>query len=237
VAGSGYPTLPVATTAPRLGEPVVVIGNAKGFSNSVSVGIVSGTNRADPTHLHHYPSLQTDAAINPGNSGGPILNRRGEVVAIVAWRAEDGAETLGFGIPVSRLLDTLQRVVPGRGVVRPWLGAAVREPYWSRNDALPNQLGLVVSDIHRDGAAYAGGLHRLDYLTAVDAMPVNDLTQLRQALDKHKPGDTVVLSITRQQVSDAQWADLTLSVTLGEDSGPVPGVIPRLYNPENDDLF
>jgi S1-C subfamily serine protease len=117
--GAPYLTAPLGTaTTLRLGERVIVIGNALGeYNNSVTTGIVSGLNRrvvAQDTSgrtITLSGVIQTDAAINPGNSGGPLLNLKGEVVGI-ATATVLGSENIGFAIPIDVAKAALERVVP-----------------------------------------------------------------------------------------------------------------------------
>lgn len=235
VEGSDFPTLAWAKQKPVPGEPLVVIGNAWGYSNSVTVGVVSGVDRPDPSHLYHYPSLQTDAAVNHGNSGGPMLNARGEVVAVASWTELKGeTEGLGFGVPADLIQKALSKLDKDRGLVRPWLGISVREPYWARG-GLTNTLGLVVSGVHPKSSAARAGLTKNDWITAVDGVPVNDLMSLRADLEAHKPGDVISLAINRRV--GGKYVDLTLKVTLGESSAVVDPLVPAEYDDSTDDVF
>ncbi len=236
VEGEGYPTLRFATERPPVGSPVVVIGNAYGYSNSVTTGIVSGIDRPDPMHFWHYPSLQTDAAINHGNSGGPILNAEGEVIALATWTEVKGeTDGIAFGIPADQVMAALDRYDPERGVVRPWLGISAQEPYWTQG-GLPNDLGLMVTDVHPKGAAAGAGLKPDDFILTVDGTPVNYLQDLRTELEKAKPGDKIVLTVDRYMNGD--YKTLTITVTAGEYSSVVPILIPTEdYYEGTDDLF
>lgn len=235
IPGQGYPTLTLADAKATLGEPLVVIGNAYGYSNSVTVGVVSGIDRPDPNHLWHYPSLQTDAAINHGNSGGPILNRAGQVVAMATWsELKDETEGIAFGIPADLIRWAVSRFDPERGIVRPWLGIAVREPYWSQG-GLTNDLGLVVGAVHPSGGAARAGLQSGDWILAVGGAPTNYLMELRTQLERHAPGESVPIRITRKVAG--RWEEFTLNVLLGEASDRHPGLIPMGYQRLTDDLF
>lgn len=118
IEGAGYRALPLSSTVPELGQTVAAIGNALGeYSNSVSVGIVSGLNRTieamdDSGRIETLTGvLQTDAAINPGNSGGPLINLRGEAVA-VSVATNRGAQSISFAIPITKVKEMLAAVVP-----------------------------------------------------------------------------------------------------------------------------
>lgn len=235
IPGKGYSTLSLAESKATVGEPLVVIGNAYGYSNSVTVGVVSGIDRPDPYHIWHYPSLQTDAAINHGNSGGPILNREGKVVAIATWgELKDKTEGIAFGIPVDLIVKAVSQLDPERGIVRPWLGIAVREPYWSRG-GLTNTVGLAISATHPLGAAARAGLQAEDWILSVGGAPTNYLMDLRTQLERYLPGQTISLVIMRRV--GGQWKEFTVSVSLGEASAVIPALIPSGYNMLTDDLF
>lgn len=226
-----------AKTKPKAGEPVVVIGNAWGYSNSVTMGIVSGVDRPDPYHFHHYPSLQTDAAINHGNSGGPILNADGEVVAIASWtELKDETDSIAFGIPIDQVQAALNRFQEGRGIVRPWLGISAREPYWSRG-GLTNDVGLLVTGVHSRGEAGKAGLRAGDWITKVNGVEVNYLLELRAQLEKYNPGDTVTLTVDRPNASGTSWTSMEIKVKLGEFSDKVDPLVPSTYDDVTDDLF
>ncbi|MFZ5826406.1 MAG: S1C family serine protease [Bacillota bacterium] len=237
VEGTGYPVLRFAQTKPRVGEPVVVIGNAFGYSNSVSFGIVSGVDRRSPYHaIVHYPSLQTDAAINHGNSGGPILNAAGEVVAIATWtEGKDETDGIAFGIPADQIAAALRKMHPEKGVVRPWLGISAQEPYWARG-GLPNDLGLMITDMHAEGAAAKAGLKPFDYIMKVNGVSVNYLLDLRRELEKARPGDTITLTVER--LVQNEYQEMSFQVVAGEYSQTVEPLIPSLrYDTYTDDLF
>jgi S1-C subfamily serine protease len=237
IEGEDYPTLDFATAKPKVGEPVVVIGNAWGYSNSVTVGIVSGMDRPDPYHYWHYPSLQTDAAINHGNSGGPLLNARGEVVAMATWtELKEETDSIAFGIPSDQIQAALDRYQKGRGIVRPWLGLSSREPHWSRA-GLPNTYGLLVTGAHLAGAGGRSGIRRGDWITHVNGKPVNYLMELRAELERHNPGDTITMTIDRENAAGTDWETATVKVKLGEFSSKVEALVPWEYNPDTDDLF
>jgi serine protease Do len=237
VEGSNYPALPFAQAKPQVGEPVVVIGNAWGYSNSVTFGIVSGVDRPDPYHYHHYPSLQTDAAINHGNSGGPLLNAAGEVVAMATWtELKDQTEGIAFGIPADQIAAAIERFEAGRGIVRPWLGVAAREPYWARG-GLPNTFGLVVSGVHPRSAVAKAGLKKGDWITAVNGVKVNYLMELRQALEKYAPGTVITLSVDRANADRTDWLPTQVTFKLEEYSAAVSPLVPIEYDSDTDDMF
>mgnify|MGYP001583539020 FL=1 len=129
IEGSNFPIVPLGDSSQiKIGQSAIAIGNALGeFSNTVSVGIVSGLhrsivaggNRGSEEHLQEL--IQTDAAINPGNSGGPLLNLRGEVIGINTAMAQ-GAENIGFALPINKAKRDLENVKQYGKIMYPFLG-------------------------------------------------------------------------------------------------------------------
>ncbi len=236
IPGTSHPALTLVDTKPQVGDPVVVIGNAWGYSNSVTTGVVSGVDRPDPYHSYHYPSLQTDAAINHGNSGGPILNAQGQVIAMATWaELKDETEGIAFGIPGDQIWAQLRKLDDKRGIVRPWLGISAQEPYWARG-GLPNSLGLMVTGVHPKGTAFAAGIKPYDFIQKLNGVAINYLMDFRRELDNFKPGDTVTLTITRQN-SSGRYVAQDVKVRLGEYSLLSTIQIPVEYEPRTDDVY
>ena len=217
------------------GQMAIAIGNPLGFTNSITVGIISGLNRSIPdSNLRGM--LQTDAAINPGNSGGPLLDSQGNVIGIntAAEIGATGADGMGFAIPSNLAVKILPDLIAGKTVNRPWLGISGT----ALTQATASQLGLsvnkgvyVVSVIangpaekaglkaggsNADGTLVAGG----DVITAVDGKAVSSVEDLSAYISTKSVGDNVSLtvlrngqSITVQVTLDAWPADLSSSTT------------------------
>lgn len=199
-----------------VGQPVLAMGNplSLGLRNTVTVGVISGLNRADQSA---YPLLQTDAAINRGNSGGPLVDFGGRVVGITSSKVvAEGVEGLGFALPINLVRDILARFTD-RGIVRPFLGVVVEEsPFAGLN--IPNARGLTVVELAPRSPAVVSGLQVGDILRTLNDRPIRTLLELRMELERHLPGQRVSLSVRRGQT------DITISVTLGslatEDAPP-----------------
>ena len=210
----------------RVGEQVVAIGNALGYGQSVTTGIVSATNRTLPaTSSDGRPVqssasyIQTDAAINPGNSGGALVNMKGEVVGINSAKlASTEVEGMGYAIPVSRASSiistlmnesTLTKVAENErgtlGITATTVPASVTEAY-----GIPT--GVYVSDVTEGSGAQAAGLRRGDVITALDGRSVTDVSQLQELLQYYKAGQTVNLTV--QSIIDNAYAEKTVSLTL-----------------------
>ena len=210
----------------RVGEQVVAIGNALGYGQSVTTGIVSATNRtltetsSDGRPVQSSASyIQTDAAINPGNSGGALVNMKGEVVGINSAKlASTEVEGMGYAIPVSRASSiistlmnesTLTKVAENErgtlGITATTVPASVTEAY-----GIPT--GVYVSEVTEGSGAQAAGLRRGDVITALDGRSVTDVSQLQELLQYYKAGQTVNLTV--QSIIDNAYAEKTVSLTL-----------------------
>ena len=214
----------------RVGQRAIAIGNPFGLDRTLTTGVVSALGRPLETETGDYifNVIQTDAAINPGNSGGPLLNSRGQVIGINT-AIQEGAEGIGFAVPV----ETLQRVVPvlvaeGR-YLHPTLGLlgySITAPL-AEALGLPVERGVLVAQLARDGPADTAGVRGAqqeaivgnrrvlaggDILTHLDGRPIADWNALLEYLELNKRvGDRVTLSLLR----DGQ--PITLEATLAAE--------------------
>lgn len=199
----------------QAGDDVVAIGNALGqFQNSVTSGIVSGFGRsvvAGDSGGNSTESLndmiQTDAAINEGNSGGPLVNLNGQVIGMNTAVAGNGAENVGFAIPVNNVRGMIDQVLKSGEFKRPYLGVR----YVSVTADVAKQFDLRVRDgafivpssdesgpsIITGGPASKAGLQEKDVITAVDGKKVDQRQSLSSLLGVHKPGDKITLTVQR----------------------------------------
>jgi len=186
-----------------VGEPVIAIGNPFGFSNSVTTGVISATNRsviAQGNNFTFHGLLQTDALINPGNSGGPLLNAKGELIGINA-SIYAGAQGIGFAIPI----DVANRVIHELllyGEVHPvWLGLEFQDidPPLRSVMGLPNGLaGVLVNRLHPSSPATRAGVHRGDIVAEVDGHTVNNAQQLFEMLEGMTANQDLRLELYRE---------------------------------------
>ena len=210
----------------RVGEQVVAIGNALGYGQSVTTGIVSATNRtltetsSDGRPVQSSASyIQTDAAINPGNSGGALVNMKGEVVGINSAKlASTEVEGMGYAIPVSRassIISTLMNestLTKAAENERGTLGITATTVPASVTEAYGIPTGVYVSEVTEGSGAQAAGLRRGDVITALDGRSVTDVSQLQELLQYYKAGQTVNLTV--QSITDSAYAEKTVSLTL-----------------------
>ena len=183
----------------RVGDTAIAIGNPFGLDRSLTLGVVSATDREidapDGTTINN--AVQTDAAINPGNSGGPLLDAAGRVIGVNS-QGRGGGSGIAFAVPV----DTLEKVLPqlrsGRKVERAFLGVEVGRD------------GKRVFGVNRNGAAQKAGIRRLDVIVSVDGRPVRGLGDVPEAVQRRKPGDRVEVVLERD------GRRVTVQATLGK---------------------
>lgn len=194
-AGRKLPVINVGTSADLMpGEPVVAVGNAYGYTHTVTCGIISALHRVvQVSDSQKYRDLiQTDASINPGNSGGPLLNADGEMIGInVAVRA--GAQGIGFAIPVDLAMGVAANLMSVQRIGNAWHGIV------SRTSGNISGKQLIIGQIDDESPAAKCGLQPGDVITAVGNSPVNRALDLERALLGRKPGDEVKLSVHRNK--------------------------------------
>lgn len=215
----------------KVGAQVVAIGNALGYGQSVTTGIVSAKNRqlnSDDT-VGDYDSdsnsatnlIQTDAAINPGNSGGALLNMNGEVVGINSAKlASTEVEGIGYAIAISDVTDTLENLmneetrdkVDNHGV----LGITAQSVDSEVSEAYGVPEGVLVRDVTEGGAADKAGIEAKTIITKFAGKVVTTKEQLVDFLSYYEPGEDVELTI---EVPDGKgYKEETVTVTLGENT-------------------
>lgn len=215
VAAGQLPAIEFADSSKtRIGEVVLAIGNPFGVGQTVTMGIISATGRANVGIAAYEDFLQTDAAINPGNSGGALVNMDGQLVGINTAIASQtgGYQGVGFAIPSSMVKQVETQILERGKVIRGWLGVTIQELTSELAAALKvaPRSGVLVSDVAPDGPAATAGVRRGDIITAVDGVLVRNTGQLRNviaAAGKEKP---VKLDLLRD------GKPMTLSATLGE---------------------
>jgi len=173
------------------GETVVALGNAFGYDDTLTRGIVSALHRAvQISDAQFYDDLiQTDAPINPGNSGGPLLNIDGEMIGVnVAVRA--GAQGIGFAIPVDKAMATAAQLLATSGV-KSWVGVV------AASDVPANGSGMKIASVEKKSPASESGLRAGDVVTAVGNEDVHRALDFQRAFLDRKPGEKVELAVQR----------------------------------------
>lgn len=209
------------STQLQVGEPVIAIGNALGYGQSVTTGIVSATKRT----LQGFDSelIQTDAAINPGNSGGALLNANGEVIGVNTIKvATNAVEGMGYAIPISDAGDvitdlmnrkTRTKVAEGKQGYIGIQGVDVSEESAAMYH-MPT--GVYVSEVIRGGGAEKAGITKGSIITKLDGLSVSGMSALRERLQYYEVGETVEVTIQIPQ-NDGDYKENTVKVELGKN--------------------
>src|SRR3954471_2864638 len=187
------------------GDWVMAIGNPFGYAHTVTVGVISATERSFPvTNGRNNDMLQTDAAINPGNSGGPLLNLRGEVIgintAIITNARNEGNIGIGFAVPsntVRALLDQLQRGKVTRGRIGVTVIPVGRDTY--EDYGLKERRGAVVQQVSPGGASAKAGIESGDVVVEYNGRPVANSDELVKAVMATRPGTSVPVKVLRNR--------------------------------------
>ena len=201
----------------RLGDVVLAVGNPFGVGQTVTMGIVSAKNRSDLGIEDYEDFIQTDAAINPGNSGGALVDMEGNLIGInTAILSRSGGNVgIGFAIPSNMARPIVESLLNHGKVVRGWLGVAIQplDSDMSKALNLPENSGVLVSDVTKDAPAAKAGVRRGDVIMSVDDHKVRTTGELRNAVAAFGASKTVRLRILRD------GKEISLNVALAEMPG------------------
>ena len=207
----------------EVGEQVVAIGNALGYGQSVTSGIVSATERT----LDGYEGgtlIQTDAAINPGNSGGALLNSNGEVIGInTAKVATDSVEGMGYAIPISDASDTIQNLMNQETKTKVseaeqgYLGIQGVDVSDESAKMYNMPTGVYISDVVKNGGAQQAGLTKGSVITGLAGTTISDMNSLKEQLQYYRVGDKVKVTV-QVPGNNGEYTEKTVEVTLGSKS-------------------
>lgn len=187
----------------RPGETVLAFGNPYGFNFTVTRGIVSAVNRANPDSNRSKPGqfIQTDAAINPGNSGGPLVDARGEVVGINTFLVSPSGtfSGMGFAIPTQIVRPTVDSLIRYGKVSHGRIGISVADvtPENAKFFDQSTAAGAVISQVDADSPGAKAGLQIGDVVTEVDGKKVSDAGDLQVMVGQKQPGTKVDLTVLR----------------------------------------
>ena len=217
------------STELKVGEPAIAIGNALGYGQSVTTGVISALNRSvsetDQTTGETTESsvklIQTDAAINPGNSGGALVNACGEVIGINSSKlVGDSVEGVGYAIPISDVSDLIENLMnqetktkvaeADQGAIG-IKGMSVSTEY-SQQLNMPE--GVYVSEVTKGGGAEKAGMTRGCIITGINGTTVSSKDDLQEQLQYYAKGDEVELTIQVPQ-SNGEYQEQSVTVILG----------------------
>ena len=242
----------------EVGEQVVAIGNALGYGQSVTTGIISAANRVidsdsssdgssdgttadtSSTDTTGKTYLQTDAAINPGNSGGALLNMNGEVIGINSAKlASTEVEGMGYAISMNDAYDTIEELMneTTRTKVsddeKASLGISGTGVSDEAAEAYGIPSGVFVSQVTEGGAAEQAGITANSIITAFDGKSVSDISELKSRLEYYKAGEEVEVTL---QVPDGNgYTEKNVTVTLGKADSSTSGSSPQSGSDESQD--
>ncbi|MBQ6293271.1 MAG: trypsin-like peptidase domain-containing protein [Lachnospiraceae bacterium] len=205
----------------KLGQGVIAIGNALGWGQSVTTGVVSALNREvefeDGTKMY---LLQTSAAINPGNSGGALLNSKGELVGINNSKYSDtDVEGIGFAIPISSVkeimnkLSLMQPRTPVAEADYPYLGVTFKNLSSGYMDAYGIPNGAYIYEVAEGTPAAKAGLLAYDIIIGINDVKISSYDDLVNELQYYKGGTEVELTVMR--LNRGQYSEVKVTVTLG----------------------
>ncbi len=198
-----------------VGDLVLALGNPFGVGQTVTMGIVSATGRANLGIEDYEDFIQTDAAINPGNSGGALVDSRGELIGIntaIISGGSGGNQGIGFAIPVNLARTVMDQLLANGKVTRGYIGVMLQEvdPDIASAFGLSEPTGALVSNVQPDGPAAGAGLEHGDILLSLNGDKIEDVNELRLKVSMMKPGTRVDLSVYRD------GKQIEVPVTLGE---------------------
>ena len=208
-----------------VGQQVVAIGNALGYGQSVTTGIVSALNRTIQIEGNEQTLIQTDAAINPGNSGGALLDMQGRVIGINSAKASaNGVEGMGYAIPISTAKPILEDLMNKKtrtetvseedsayiGITGQAVSNEMSELY-----GIPE--GIYVTDVSEGSPAEDAGLKKGDIITKFDGSSVTSTSGLKETLAYYAAGEEVPVTISRQSGDGYEEQKVTLTLGAAAD--------------------
>lgn len=218
----------------KVGEPAIAIGNALGYGQSVTTGVISAVNRSyideeGPVYggtleEDNYDDvkylIQTDAAINPGNSGGALLNVRGEVIGINSSKLVDYTiEGMGYAIPITTASPIIEALMNQETPKEPkeestaYLGvsgAALSTELLKRYELTE---GIYITRVFSNTPAKEAGIRKGDILLSIDGIKIGDMKDLSDALTQYEEGDEITIKLLKR--SNSGYREKELAVTLG----------------------
>ena len=205
-----------------VGQQVVAIGNALGYGQSVTTGIVSALNRTIDIDGYQADLIQTDAAINPGNSGGALLDMQGRVIGInSAKAASNGVEGMGYAIPISNAKSILEDLMNKKTRTdkvdeadSAYVGIAGQGVSGEMSSLYGIPEGIYLTEVQENSPAADAGLQKGDIITKFDGSSVTSMQDLKTQLAYYAAGEEVPVTIQRQNGSE--YEEQKVTITLGK---------------------
>lgn len=205
----------------KVGDQVVAIGNALGYGQSVTTGIVSALDREVDIDQYTSKLIQTDAAINPGNSGGALLNMKGELIGINSAKyASETVEGMGYAIPIDTAKPILDNLISretrqlASDQEAGYLGVSCQDVSQEAVQYYDMPKGVYIAEVEEAGAAQKAGIRKGDIITKFDGLSVTSSQELRDTIAYYKQGETVEVVLMR--ANNGEYQEQTVSVTLAK---------------------
>lgn len=206
----------------EVGEGTIAIGNALGYGQSVTTGVVSALNREVQYENRTMKLIQTNAAINPGNSGGALLNSKGEVIGINAAKySSSSVEGMGFAIPVSSVKDVIENLMNRETLTKVdsdkkgYLNIYGRDVTSTLSETYSVPTGVYVIEVMEGGAADKAGIEKSNVITKINGESVSSMEDLQRKLEYYEKGTEVTLTI--QYAKGNEYKEKEVKVTLGDE--------------------
>ena len=206
----------------KVGEPAIAIGNALGYGQSVTTGIISAKERTIDGYDGDY--IQTDAAINPGNSGGALLNINGELIGINSAKISDSTvEGMGFAIPISDVSDIIENLMNKETRTKVdedeqgYLGIKGYDVNETGAQMYNMPTGVYIAEVTEGGAAEKAGLSKGTIITAFDGSSVSSMDSLKGQMAYYKAGETVTVTVQVPE-NNGEYTESKVEVTLTKAS-------------------
>ena len=206
----------------KIGEPAIAIGNALGYGQSVTTGVISALNRKiESSNSEEGTSLiQTDAAINPGNSGGALLNMRGEVIGINSNKIGGSSiEGMGYAIPISTARPIIEDLMERQTRTkyseeeRGYLGISCINVTSDLSENFSMPQGIFVAQVYSGTGAEAAGLVRSNIVVAFDGVTVQNQEELTKQMQYYKAGESVEITIMVNSANGYQQKNVTVTLS------------------------
>lgn len=214
----------------NVGEPAIAIGNALGYGQSVTLGVISALDRSIDVAMqtgNEQPKedaatfIQTDAAINPGNSGGALLNIKGEVIGINSNKIGNTiVEGMGYAIPISAAKPIIEELMLKQTRTKVtesdkgYLGISPRTVAEEMTEIYGMPQGAYVAEVFEDTGADAAGIRKGNIITEFDGNEIRSAEDLLRVMEYYSVGESV--DVTIMHGSQEGWESKTVTVTLGE---------------------
>jgi serine protease Do len=207
------------SSAVKVGQWVLAVGNPFGLDRTVTLGVVSGIGRENINLSRYENFIQTDASINPGNSGGPLFNLRGEVIGINT-AIINFAQGIGFAIPSNMAKHVIDQLLAKGKVVRGWLGVGIQPltAELAKKFGVSDGDGVLVNEVFENDPAAKAGIRPGDVIVRIDGALVDSPNKLSRLIGTLTPGARAAIDVIR----DLKPVTLTILLTERRDVAAIP---------------